>query len=161
MSKITFIIIAIVTVFSLSCHKSFDPGTTNAQKAASGWWVTSVPNGASAAGAKHIFINTYNTSEGGDSLWVDDVRHSVTRFRFKSKAKIDFNALTFTASNSTNLYTAANTVNITEGKILLKGGHSASGVITDSLYFKIKFSNNDTTLIVSGVARTGYIEDDY
>jgi hypothetical protein len=53
-------------------------------------------------------------------------------------------------------------VNLTEGKILPLAGKSRSGNVTDSIYFKANFSDDPSnTYVISGTARTGFIEDDY
>lgn len=158
------ILIAVAAVLTLSCKKSYDVGQTNAVKLANNWWVTVAPNGALAANPKHVFINTYNTSAQSDSFWVDDLNHDAARYRYKTKAAADLNALTFSTTNSANLRAPAatpNTATITEGKVIPNGGRSLTGVVTDSIYFKIKFSYSDTVFTVAGVGRTGFIEDDY
>ena len=122
MRKIIFSVF-IITIFSLSCQKSYEPGTTVAPKAASGWWVTFTQGGVDVFGAGTFFFNTYNTAANDDSLWVDDLQHS---WQFKCKSKIDYTNLTFSATNSPNEYYPI-TVNIANGKILPKAGTSKSG----------------------------------
>jgi hypothetical protein len=91
-------------------------------------------------------------------LWVDDLGHS---WQFKCKAKIDYSNLTFSTTNAQNQYYNI-TVNLSEGKILTKAGRSKSGNATDSIYFKANFSDDPSnTYVISGTARTGFIEDDY
>lgn len=158
------ILIAVAAVLSLSCKKSYDVGQTNAVKMANNWWVTVAPNGVLASNAAHIFLNTYDVSAQTDSIWVDDLNHDASRFRYKSKAAADLKAFTFSTTNATNLRAPAatpNTVTITEGKVIPKGGRSRTGVVTDSIFFKIKFSYSDTVFTVAGTGRTGFIEDDY
>ena len=165
MRKIFVAIFITASVLSLSCKKDLKPGETAAVKAANGWWVTFKLGGSDVYGIGTFFIDTYNTSANDDSLWIDDLGHS---WGFKSKVKIDFNALTFSATNSTNVYydpahnfTAA-TATITEGKILHNAGRSKSGNPTDSIYFKANFPDDPTdTYEIAGTARTGFIEDDY
>jgi hypothetical protein len=150
-----FIIIAFI---SSSCKKDVKPGETAAVKAANGWWVTFTLGGSDVYGLGTFFLNTYNTSANDDSLWVDDLGHS---WQFKVKTKIDYSTLTFSTANAQNEYYNI-TVNITDGKILSKGGRSKSGVPTDSIYFKANFSDDPSnTYVISGTARTGLIEDDY
>ena len=153
--KTAFIIIALV---SFSCKKETTPGETAAVKAANGWWVTFTLDGSDVYNLGTFFLNTYNTSANDDSLWVDDLGHS---WQFKVKTKIDYSTLTFSTTNAQNEYYNI-TVNITDGKILPKAGRSKSGVATDSIYFKANFSDDPSnTYVISGTARTGFIEDDY
>src|SRR5262249_51814806 len=97
-------------------------------------------------------------SANDDSLWIDDLGHS---WQFKVKTKIDYSNLTFSGSGVPNQYYNI-TVDIADGKILPKAAKSRSGNVTDSLYFKATFSDDPTTTyVISGTARTGFIEDDY
>jgi Lipid-binding putative hydrolase len=158
MRKILFGIFILVMIFSISCKKDVKPGNTAAVNAANGWWVTFTLGGQDVYGLGTFFLSTYNTSANDDSIWVDDLGHSWT---FKCKAKVDYNNLTFSTTNAQNQYYNI-TVNLAEGKILPKAGKSRSGNTTDSIYFKATFSDDPTnTYVISGTARTGFIEDDY
>jgi hypothetical protein len=157
MRKIISAIFIIIIVFSFSCQKTLDPGTTIAPKAANGWWVTFQQDGVDIGGG-HFFFNTYNTSANDDSLWLDDLGHA---WNFKCKTKIDFQNLTFSVSNSNNEYYPI-TVNVANGKILPKAGTSKGGNKTDSIYMELNFSDDPAnTYVITGTARTGFIEDDY
>ncbi|HMG66063.1 MAG TPA: lipid-binding protein [Chitinophagaceae bacterium] len=158
MKKINIALILIVFLGAVSCKKTLTPGNTAGVKAANGWWVTFTQNGSDVFGLGTFFLNTYNTSEGDDSLWVDDLGNS---WDFKCKAKVDYSNLTFSTPNSQNQYYDIQ-VTLADGKILSKAGRSKSGNSTDSIYFKATFSDDPTdTFIISGTARTGFIEDDY
>ncbi|HEY4155286.1 MAG TPA: lipid-binding protein [Puia sp.] len=158
MKNITLLLLCIV-IATVSCKKStFDPGTTYAKKVANGWWVTALENGTDV-GVGYFFLSTYNTSGQPDSLWVDDNEQF---WEFKVKAKIDMSALTLTTDNAQNEYYDSH-VTIDNGKILLKAGHSTSGVITDSIYMEAHFDDDPdaATWTITGTARTGFIEDDH
>jgi hypothetical protein len=158
MYKISYIaFIAIAVVFSASCHKSYDVGTTNAQKAANSWWVVTAPNG-DTTGQGHIPIISYNVTDQSDSLWIDDQEYDAAPY--KVKVKINFSALTFSGTNVINSY--GTTATVTDGKILPKAGHTRAGNIADSIYFKIVLAEDPTTTYtVAGVAHTGFLEDNY
>lgn len=158
MKKIKILLLLIIIIPAVSCKKDLMQGKTAAVNAANGWWVTFTLDGADVYGLGTVFINTYNTSANDDSLWVDDLGDS---WVFKCKAKIDYNNLTFSATNAQNQYYDIK-VNLSDGKILPKAGRSRSGVPTDSIYFKATFSDDPaSTYVISGTARTGFIEDDY
>jgi hypothetical protein len=158
MRKIILAIFILLGCICFSCKKDFKPGETSGVKAANGWWVTFTLDGADIYNLGTFFISTYNTSANDDSLWVDDLEHS---WQFKVKAKVDYSSLTFSTTNAQNEYYNI-TVNLSEGKILPKAGRSKSGNPTDSLYFKANFSDDPSnTYVISGTARTGFIEDDY
>ena len=162
------IVIISFGIFTLtSCQKTKDPGATAAVAMANEWWVT-LDKGTThdVFGIGNFKIGTYNTSDNNNQLWVDDFKNG---YGVKAKVTADYSALTFSDSKSTNIYydTAhpANfpkTVNITDGKIFTKMGHSKSGNIVDSLHMKIEFSDDPGTIYeMNGVERTRFIEDDY
>ncbi|WP_439879592.1 lipid-binding protein [Pontibacter sp. MBLB2868] len=87
---------------------------------------------------------------------------------FKVKATVDVENLAFSASNSNNLATVkkvakTNKVTILDGKVIKNGVTAASGVTTDSIYFKLQFSDDatGTTYHVAGYRRTGFLEDEH
>ncbi|HEY0433095.1 MAG TPA: lipid-binding protein [Chitinophagaceae bacterium] len=158
MRKIFFAVIAIITVSLCACKKDTKPGATVAVKTANTWWVTFTLDNQDVYGLGNFLMTTYNTAANDDSLWVDDLGNS---WQFKCKAKADHTNLTFATANSQNQYYDI-TVNLAEGKILPKAGHSRSGEPTDSIYFKATFSDDPTnTYVISGTARTGLAQDDY
>lgn len=164
MSK-KFIFIAIVLFTIVSCEKAFDPGKTKAKDVSNEWWADLYQNGAAIYGSPSK-VMTYNTAADNDSIWVDDLGNL---WNFKVKAKFDAKALTFQATNSTDAYydsihptAAPATVTITDGKVMLKAAKSATGVVTDSIYFKVEFSDDPGTIYeIKGTARTGWAEDDF
>lgn len=162
MSKIfSYAVLFSIIIGIGACKKSsFDPGTTKSPNASNGWWVTYSVGGSPIYGP--VFFSTYNTSaDKADSMWIDDLEHF---WQFKGKVALDYKALTFSNPSCQNEYYTSD-AKIANGKILTKGGHSKSGVVTDSIYFEIQFSDDTTpygtTYQVSGTARTGFIEDDY
>jgi Lipid-binding putative hydrolase len=160
MRKIILAISSVVLISNFSCKKAnLDPGTTIANKAAGGWWVTFTQGGTDVFGLGTFFLDTYNTAANGDSIWVDDLGHS---WNFKVKAKIDYTSLSFATANAQNSYYNSQ-VTILNGKVLPKAGHSRTGNITDSIYFQAQFSDDPSgaTYVISGTLRTGFIEDDY
>lgn len=159
--NITILLLLFAVTVTLSCKKSsFDPGKTAAVNASNGWWVTYSVNGAPYYGP--VFFSTYNVSANTtDSLWIDDLEQF---WQFKGKVALDYTNLTFSNPSCINEYYSSD-AKVANGKIMPKAGHSKSGVVTDSIYFEIQFSDDSpaygTTFQVSGTARTGFIEDDY
>jgi hypothetical protein len=165
MKKIIGVSFIAVVVCLTSCKKDFDPGTTNEQKTSNNWWVTVQVDGVDLIGTS-VLLDTYNTTNDKDSIWVDDLQNI---WPFKCKAQVDLSNSTFQTKGSENQYYDM-TVKLDNGKILSKAGHSKSGVITDSIYMEAHFSdandvipgyNYQTTFVIAGVARTGLVEDDY
>jgi Lipid-binding putative hydrolase len=162
MKKISIVLFAALLIAAVSCKKStYDAGTTVATKIANGWWVTFTVNGDDIYGLGTFFLTTYNTAANGDSIWVDDLGHS---WIFKGKAKADYQALTFQSSQTPNEYNGDSTfITISKGQVFPKAGHTRGGNISDSLYMEVSFSDDPSALtyVISGTARTGFIEDDY
>jgi hypothetical protein len=158
MKKIILIVSAFLLILFAACTKNpLDPGNTAAHTVANEWWVTFTLNGTDLIGT-HVKIATYNTSENKDSIWVDDLQDT---WQFKVKAKADYHSLTFSTKDAQNEYYDIQ-VNLTNGKIIPKGGHSKTGNVADSIYFEANFTDDPTnTYIISGTARTMYAEDDY
>jgi hypothetical protein len=53
-------------------------------------------------------------------------------------------------------------VTVLNGKIFPKGGHSRTGVVTDSIYMQVLFAKfPGDTLTIAGVSRTGFVDDEY
>ena len=158
MKKITLILIAALLIFT-SCQKLKDPGATAAVKVANEWWVTldsvGIPD---YYGIGHLKIATYNTSANDNTIWIDDYQNI---WPFKIKTPVDYNTLTFSTTAAQSEYTNI-TVNVTDGKIFPKLGHSRSGNIVDSIHMGIEFSDDPGTMYeINGVERTRFVEDDY
>ena len=161
--KIIFIAIVLFTVNA--CKKTIDPGTTKAAKVANEWWVNYYLNGE-AQNSSFSKIETYNVAANNDSIWVDDLGNI---WDFKIRASFDPTNLSFNATNaiSTNYLTADSTfitVTITDAKIIPLAAKSTTGVVTDSIYFKVSFSDDKpvgTIYEVKGTGRTRWSPDDY
>jgi hypothetical protein len=144
-----------------SCRKDFEPGNTVTQQMANEWWCRLLLHGQDLTGYQKYA--TYN-SANGDSLWVDDFKNG---YGFKIKAMYDATALSFSTGGSANAYYVGTpsfpqTAKILDGKVFPGGGKSTTGVITDSIYFKIIFSDSPAdTFVVAGTARTNWAADDH
>ncbi len=151
--KKLFLILSIGACTMISCQKTKDPGATAAVKLANEWWAELKLDGDNVYGpAQFSKIATYNTSANTNELWVDDM-HGL--WDFKVKAAADFNSLTFNASQAVSVIPNYDIkVNITDGKVILNGGHSKSGNITDSIYMKIEFEDDPGTIYT--IERLGF-----
>ncbi|HLX92850.1 MAG TPA: lipid-binding protein [Puia sp.] len=168
MIKIFFALL-ITVICLVSCVKkqpdlaSPQIGNTATVKMDNGWWVNvSIKGQPGNLFPTPVFFQTYNTaSNTADSIWVDDLGNF---WDFKVTAVANYAALTFNVTGAFNNY-YADTVNLANGKILPKAGHSRAGNITDSIYMEASFSDDvpafGNTYIIAGTARTGFDEDDY
>ncbi|HYG21041.1 MAG TPA: lipid-binding protein [Ohtaekwangia sp.] len=130
------------------------------------WWVTyqveSAPGVYEDVGHGYSKLLTFNTSaDDGDSVWVSDEENF---WEFKIKAAVDMETYEFSTEESANAFYDSKVI-VQNGKVLLKEGRSTSGVVTDSIYFEVSFDDDTpaygTTYIVSGVRRTGFLEDEH
>ena len=158
MKKIILIFVAGM-FFLTSCQKVKEPGATAAVKVANEWWVTLDLDGTEDVyGIGHFRIATYNTSANDNNIWIDDYQNG---WWMKIKTPIDYNTLTFSTTGAQNEYYNI-TVDLTDGKILQKAGHSRSGNVADSIHMKVEFSDDPGTVYeMNGVERTRFAEDDY
>ena len=158
MKKIALIFGLAIMVLS-GCKKDLpDPGGTASQKLANEWWTRLTLNGADVYGIGHFALLTYNTAANSNEIWIDDYGHS---WDFKIKAQANYTDLTFTAAQATDINHNIK-VDVSEGKVLLGVGISKTGNVTDSIYMKIKFSDDPgKEYVISGHGRTKFAEDEY
>lgn len=161
MRNIILIILVFGAVSMWACSKDLpDAGGTSTETLSNEWWATD-------NGAKVRKISTYNTSLSQDSMWISmSAKRDAITLRgdtFQIKVKVDPASLTFSAQNANNyLKFSINSVNITNGKVIPKGGKSTTGNITDSIYMEAEYSNAPGVKhILTGVARTRFEADDY
>jgi hypothetical protein len=158
------LLVSILVLVNAACKRTLPSyGQTAVVKMANNWWVTAhTPNNGyykDGNGSMNFFFATYNSSSNAvDSLWLDDLENG---YGIKTEVTADYTNFTFSSTASYNLY-LGDSVTVFNGKILLNGGHSASGVVVDSIYFQALFSDDPgDTLTMAGVARTGFDQDEY
>ena len=123
------------------------------------WFVESFRDGAHEYDFGRIY--TYNTSDpNSGQIWLDDLKHT---WWFKGKFDVDYSTLSFKPkAGIPNLYATGETIEVIEGKVIPKGGHSKTGVVVDSIYLKAKFTDDPGhTWEFKGHQRTGFFEDEY
>ncbi len=165
MKKI-FLIVAVAIVIGLaSCENDIDPGQNSLMRLSNEWWgQIYVPDGSGGLtdiGQGYQHLLTSNTASGtSDSLFIDDFDGLL---ELKAKVACDVNNLTFTTNGVAVLerYTEG-TVGIGNGKIILDGGKSTSGVKVDSIYFEAEFDWDPGQIyVIAGHGRTGFLEDEH
>ncbi len=119
-------------------------------------------------GAGMTMTNIYNTAaDDGNEIWISDDGNF---WDYKVKVPVNLENMTFGSENIvTNMVDDYNIqVIIKNGKILFDASVQPSGTTTDSIYFEIWFEDlEDATgiandkLLVSGVRRTGFLEDEH
>lgn len=143
--KLKYLLIGLVFL-GFSCQKEYEK-EYNWAYPVSGDWTVNVSIGDQNLG--HMFMKTYNSSFGQDSIWVDD---NGNFWPFKAKAKVDIKTLTFETSGFLS-YPGdprnEDLVSIKNAKVINK----------DSIYFEIEFASvKGRTYIISGHRRLSYEE---
>lgn len=154
-NKILYTLVtALLIVFISACKKEEEIGGTAVQAMSGEWWVK-----AQGLGDKYYPISTFNTSANSSSeMWLDD-----GFWKTKFKVPVNISALTLAGTNIVNADPAYNiTINVTEGKIIQNATKGpVSKAVTDSIYFKVKYSDDPDTYTLSGYRRTRFSEDDH
>lgn len=175
MKKTLYFILIAVVLSLTSCEKLHDwnqpkePETKNSSVYLLGgeWWVRYYIDGEVIADYSPLF--TYNTAaDDGKEMWISDGGNFWT-FTVKSACNVknisfgSADTLISTADWEGSPYDIG--ILISNGKVIKNGGFSASGVVTDSIYFEIRFEDDDspyeTVYQGAGTRKTGFLEDEY
>lgn len=151
--------ICCIAVVLTACSKTPEVQNTSTVKMSGDWWIESYRDGSLEYDFGRVY--TYNTSDpGSGQIWLDDLKHT---WWFKGKFDVDYQTLTFKPkAEIPNLYAVGETIEVIEGKVIPKGGHSKTGVAVDSIYLKAKFTDDPGhTWEFKGHQRTGFFEDEY
>jgi hypothetical protein len=143
------------------------------------WFVTYSVDGTEVSQG-HVPLITSNTAANvateiliSDYIVAADLGGSF--WSYKCKAQVDVATKKFSADQSDSHVMIEDedgnptpydiNINIMNGAIFPKGGLSKTGVVVDSIYFEMQFSDDSpaygTTYVVSGHRRTGFHDDEY
>jgi hypothetical protein len=149
------------------------------------WWVTyKLDDGTGAlvdAGIVfgigelgHLKVLSYNTVENvSTKMWITDVDQldydaSGNFWSYRVVTNLSLKDKSFSVDTASNAaYTSDGDpynikVTIKNGTVILNGGRSRSGDVTDSIAYEAEFSDDPGTIYhVSGHRRTGFFEDEY
>lgn len=167
--KLSYIIRCAVILFAtsfLSCDATndLDPGGTAVQEMAGDWFVELLADDGTGSlidiyGIGYFRISTYNTSANTSSeLYLDD--HGL--WPMKSIVNVDLSSKTFSGSGLSNDYDETITSDIMNGFILSNAATTTGGNVSDSIYFKVEYSDDPgTEYFITGYKRTGFLEDEH
>jgi hypothetical protein len=161
MKKILFIVLIGFTVLS-SCKKEEQVGGTAMQTMAGEWFLHLSTDGGKTFGNNYYHFSTYNTADNSTgTMWLDDLG---TFWDIKGKVSVNLTDKSFSGADIANeSYDSQFT--IMDGKLLVKAAKAAgSKSVTDSLYFKVKFSDDEdpnTEYVLAGYRKTGFLEDEH
>lgn len=148
----------LIVAFTMSaCSKKSDVRYTATYKMAGEWFIKFYESGKAVTNYHKII--SYNTADPStNQIWVDDLNFQP----FKAKFDVDYSNLAFkVATGVANAANAGKTIKVLEGKVLPAAGHSKTGVVVDSIYMKLEFSEEPGTIYeIKGHQRTGFFEDE-
>lgn len=157
--------------FLSACEKDAPEVEYTATYPVSGeWWVkyeveTSPGVFQDIHGWDYSQLLTFNTAANlPTEIWITDNGHFRAASHFKVKPTLNMQDLTFSGTDLANAAAATNKITITDGKVLTGAGRSSTGVVTDSIHFRIAFGNETVpgrVYRVSGHRRTGFLEDEH
>jgi len=154
MKKVIYIILALFLVNFYACQEEVevDPGETAVLEMSGQWWVREYDDAGNELD-NWLEAYTYNTaSNKKDSMWVEI--HDLDK-RFK----VACNIVTKTfAANQTIDVLQEETVDVSNGQILMEATKSMGGHVVDSIYFD--FSDASGDYVFAGHRFTGFSEDD-
>jgi hypothetical protein len=143
--KAIYIVLVVGFLFNAKQKMEYDK-EYNWAYPVSGDWVVNVQFGTDTYGP--VYLKTYNTSTGQDSIWVDDHQDF---WPMKVKAKVNMKSLTFETNSSISYpgETSEDEVKISAGKIVGK----------DSIYFEAEFVSDPGTIYKFGGHRKSSYEE--
>ncbi len=153
------ILVAFLTIGLMSCDLGDDPdpGGTATQAVAGEWFTTF--NVAGDVGGGYSLITTSNTAANVANEFL--ITDNGNQWDYKVKSPLNLDAKTFGGTDLQNIAYDIK-VNITDGKILPGAATTTGGNVTDSIYFKIEFTDDPGTIYeVAGYRRTGFLEDEH
>lgn len=153
------ILVAFLTIGLMSCDLGDDPdpGGTATQAVAGEWFTTF--NVAGDVGGGYSLITTSNTAANVANEFL--ITDNGNQWDYKVKSPLNLDAKTFGGNDLQNIAYDIK-VNITDGKILPGAATTTGGNVTDSIYFKIEFTDDPGTIYeVAGYRRTGFLEDEH
>lgn len=175
MKKINILYTILIVLAITSCKDDYEPFKSNTVDISDEWWIQyfgyndndSVVLLYDYDEIKEYLLNVLdeepriksmaisNTSANDDdSVWVE---HNF--WPFKSKLGFNSSTNTFVPATYSSLFNDV-TVKLIEGKILKDAALSTSNRVTDSIYLKIEFSDDEgNEYIIAGYRNTGWIED--
>jgi hypothetical protein len=141
------------------------------------WWVVYRFDDGSGVvddyyGVGHVPLFTSNTaSNSATEFWISDGGNlgsgesSFWSYCVKCPCNVDNASFSGDSLISTADWEGAPYaiwVNVGNGRVIEDGGVSPSGVVSDSIYFEVEYEDNPGTIFqVSGIRKTGFLEDEY
>ena len=168
--KNIIIVFALILVGLSACKKESVIELGTVYPMSGEWYVTAQFDDGSGVvddhyGLGYFLLTTSNTAANTENelLIMDDANF----WWFKVKSALNLEAKTFSATNVNNLvpeedYGSQITISVTSGNVIIDGGLSTDENVTDSIYMEVEYSDDPGTVYqISGVRRTGFLEDEH
>ncbi|MBW8334916.1 MAG: hypothetical protein K0M40_23060 [Prolixibacteraceae bacterium] len=158
MRKLALYTIGLLLFSVMSCTEEAEVWDSSTLDFAGEWWAEGSLDGNGYGMTEHQTFNT--AADDGSEMWITDGGHF---WDYKVKCPINKTDLTFGGTDLINAVEGYDIkISITDGKILKNAAHSTSGVVVDSIYYKIEFEDDLGTIYeVKGLRKTGFAEDNY
>lgn len=150
-----------------SCYDDLEVGGTETQNMSGDWWVQlliddGAGNWVDGFGVGYFHVSTYNTAANTSSeMWLDD--HGF--WPYKAKVPINYDSQTFSAVDLADPFSDPDlpvTATIMDGKILDDVATTSGGNQSDSIHYRIEWSDYPgVDFMVAGYRRTGFAEDEH
>lgn len=168
--KNLIIVLAIILMGFSACQKDSEVELGPVYPMCGEWYVTA--KYYDADGNEYLddyfLLTTSNTaSYSASELLITD---NANWWNFKVKSALNLEGKSFNVSNTPNLVSGYEEliVSVSNGKVLLDGGISTGGNVSDSIYMEVMFSDAEDSglsttepVTFSGVRRTGFLEDEH
>lgn len=164
LNKFIYILLAVFILSACETMEKPDKENSSVYPISGQWWVKMETESAPGKWSEVVGYSkllTYNTaSNSSDTIWISDEGKI---WNFKVKCPIALSNSTFSMKDSVINSVADYSINVkvNDGFVSLGKAKSISGVTTDSISFKIGFTDDPGTVYrISGHRRTGFREDD-
>ena len=158
-----FLLLFVLSFITACEQESVDPGATPLVDVAGEWWVEYYYEDPPGSGT---FINpgwgiykiiTSNTASNTvDEMLIDDTEGWGVMY------KVNVSGTSFSVTDAEDLAGGTDAITVSNGTVIIDGGLSTSGVVTDSISFDFVQPTADPTLYrAAGVRRTGFLEDEH
>lgn len=162
--KNIFIVLLVGLIGLTACEKETEIKLNPVAPMGGEWWVTAATSDGSYESDHFIIVTSNTAANTSDELLIDD---RLNWYWFKAKVNLNLSSRTFSATDVDNLvpeedYGYQITMSFSNGQLIEGGGISRDGNACDSIYMEVEYSDDPGTIYqISGVRRTGFLEDEW
>lgn len=159
--KLRYIYILLVMVVALgACDpndtiEDYKTETTSIGAMLAGEWYVTYTDIATGDEWDFSKITTYNTAENTDKMWIVG-SESYWDFKRVVDVNVEENTFSIEGVDGDN-----NALYVKNGQVFPGLGTTDAGNVTDSIYMEVEFASRGMKMILAGVRRTGFLEDEH